>query len=229
MVESGAIRGRPQREQLDAFLRDTSEPLTDAELDRVPVRPSKWTAPLLGECVLGIDPSLTGFAICYSVPGRELVEGEWKTKPSETVRGRMERIDALIRGTLDVVRVQKPGLILIEGYSMGSKGGMAFDRTELGGVLRWKLCELTQCPIIEPAPKSLKKFTTGSGAGTKDEMVSVLARKHDRSFKTNNQADAFALCQLGLALTGQLAPSRDKAERAYLAKLAKSYGLPAPA
>ena len=82
--------------------------------------PAKWVPPLLGECVLGIDPSLTGFAICYSVPGKQLVEGRWSSKPATTVRGRMERYERLIRGVLDVVRAQQPGLILIEGYAFAS-------------------------------------------------------------------------------------------------------------
>lgn len=190
--------------------------------------PAKWVPPLLGECVLGIDPSLTGFAICYSVPGKQLVEGRWSSKPATTVRGRMERYERLIRGTLDVVRAQRPGLILIEGYAFAparDKSGHAADRAELGGILRLQLCQLTDCPIIEPAPASLKKFVTGSGVGSKDIMVSTLARDHRRTFSSDDQADAFALCQLGLALTDQLPPPSTKAERLYLAKLRQSYGL----
>jgi len=191
--------------------------------------PAKWVPPLLGECVLGIDPSLTGFAICYSVPGKQLVEGRWSSKPATTVRGRMERYERLIRGVLDVVRAQQPGLILIEAYAYstagGDKSGHSHDRAELGGILRWKLCELVQCPIIEPAPNSLKKFATGAGTGTKDFMVSTLAKKHQRTFSNNDEADAFALCQLGLALTDQLPPPTTKPERLYLDKLRAGYGL----
>jgi len=189
---------------------------------------TKWVPPLLGECVLGIDPSLTGFAICYSVPGKQLVEGRWSSKPATTVRGRMERYERLIRGVLDVVRAQQPGLILIEGYAFAAAGRAQqghHDRAELGGVLRWKLCELAQCPIIEPAPASLKKFVTGSGVGSKDIMVSTLARDHQRTFSSDDQADAFALCQLGLALTDQLPPPSTKAARIYLDKLRAGYGL----
>lgn len=191
--------------------------------------PAKWLPPLLGECVLGIDPSLTGFAICYSVPGKQLVEGRWSSKPATTVRGRLARYDQLIRGTLDVVRAQRPGLILIEGYAFAparDKSGHAADRAELGGILRLQLCQLTGCPIVEPAPASLKKFVTGSGAGSKDIMVSTLAKVHQRTFSSDDAADAFALCQLGLALTGQLPPPSTKVERLYLDTLRLKYGLP---
>ena len=193
-----------------------------------PEPPTKWVAPLLGECVLGIDPSLTGFAICYSVPGKQLVEGRWASKPASTVRGRMERYERLIRGVLDVVRAQQPGLVLIEGYAFAAAGRAQqghHDRAELGGVLRWRLCELTRCAILEPAPATLKKFVTGSGVGSKDIMVSTLARDHQRTFSSDDEPDAFALCQLGLAHTDQLPPPSTKAARAYLAKLRQGYGL----
>jgi Holliday junction resolvasome RuvABC endonuclease subunit len=190
--------------------------------------PAKWVPPLLGECVLGIDPSLTGFASCLHAPGRELYEGWWPSKPADTVRERIARYEQLIRGTLEVSRAAKPSLVLIEGYAFEPPGKQRghHDRAELGGVLRWRLCELLpHASIIEVAPSSLKKFTTGDGKAPKPFMVSELARKHQRRFTSDDQADAFALVQLGLALTGQLPPPSTKAERLYLDKLRQSYGL----
>lgn len=206
------------------------EPERDLFADDEPL--AKFIPPLLGDCVLGIDPSLTGFAICLHVPARELHEGRWSSKPTDSVRARMARFEQLIRGTLQVATAHKPQLVLIEGYAFEPPGKQRghHDRAELGGVLRWKLCELLPgSAIVEVAPSSLKKFTTGDGKAPKPFMVSELARKHQRRFTTDDQADAFALCQLGLALTGQLPPSTVKAERVYLAALAKSYGLPAAA
>jgi Holliday junction resolvasome RuvABC endonuclease subunit len=203
-----------------------SEPARD--LFDEPLEPAAtWRAPLLGECVLGIDPSLTGFAICYSVPGKALIEGRWASKPCDGVRPRLARYEQLIRGTLEIVLAQQPSLILIEAYAYGARGGMQFDRTELGGVLRLELIRRTEVevPIIEPTPSTLKKFTTGSGLATKDAMVSTLAKKHQRVFRTDDAADAFALCQLGLALTGQVPAPSTKPERLYLAKLRKDFGL----
>ncbi len=185
----------------------------------------KWTPPLLGECVLGIDPSLTGFAVCYSVPGKTLIEGRWSSKPADGVRPRLARYEQLIRGVLEIVLAQRPGLILIESYSYNSQGGMSFDRTEMGGILRLELARRTGCPIIEPAPATLKKFTTGNGKASKELMISELAKTHKRRFANSDEADAYALCQLGLALTGQLPPPSTKPERRYLAQLRKHFGL----
>jgi Holliday junction resolvasome RuvABC endonuclease subunit len=192
-----------------------------------PAAHEKWLAPLLGESVLGIDPSLTGFAICHHVPGRELYEGRWPSKPAKGVRERAERYERLIRGMIQAVVAYKPGLVLIEGYAYaaGAQHGH-HDVIELGGVLRWELCKRTECPVIEVAPTTLKKFTTGDGKAPKPFMVSELARKHQRRFTTDDQADAFALCQLVLALTGQLPPPSTKAERTYLRALCRGYGLP---
>lgn len=189
--------------------------------------PTKWVAPLLGECVLGIDPSLTGFAICMHVPGRALEEHRWPSKPAKGVRERVTRYHGLILGLMQLMPAQQPGLILIEGYaySKGAQHGH-HDVIELGGVLRSELCKRTRCPIIEVAPSTLKKFTTGDGKAPKPFMVSELARKHQRRFTSDDQADAFGLCQLGLALTDQLPPPSTKAARIYLGKLRQSFGLP---
>jgi Holliday junction resolvasome RuvABC endonuclease subunit len=190
----------------------------------------KWVAPLLGESVLGIDPSLTGFATCMHVPGRPLIEGEWKSDPAKCVRDRMARCEQLVRGTLQAATAHHPSLVLIEAYSYGSahRGEQGHhDRLELGGILRWKLCELLpKAAIVEVAPSSLKKFTTGDGKAGKPLIISSLASKFGRRFGTDNAADAFALCQLGLALTGQAPPPSTKAERAYLAALRKLLQLP---
>ncbi len=203
----------------------------------------KWRAPLLGESVLGIDPSLTGFAICYSVPGRELDEGRWSTEPAVTAHERMERYEKLIRGTLEIVLAHKPSLVLIEGYAFeppgaGKQRGTT-HRNELGGVLRWELSKRVQCPIVEVAITSLKKFTTGDGHAKKPAVISAIARLQNRMIKTDDQADAAALCELGLALTGQKPPPRwesptgtppsdGRRERAYLAQLRKGYALKEP-
>jgi Holliday junction resolvasome RuvABC endonuclease subunit len=195
-----------------------------------PAAREKWVAPLLGESVLGIDPSLTGFAICLHVPGRPLIEGEWQSEPAKGVRNRMARCEQLVRGTLQAATAHHPSLVLIEAYSYGSahRGEQGHhDRLELGGILRWKLCELLpQCAIVEVAPASLKKFTTGDGKAGKPLIISALASKHGRRFSTDNASDAFALCQLGLALSGQVPPPSTKPERTYLAGLRKMYGLP---
>jgi Holliday junction resolvasome RuvABC endonuclease subunit len=204
------------------------------DLFAAPAEPAgKWVAPLLGESVLGIDPSMLGFAICYTIPGRPLQEGEWKSEPADGVLARMARCEQLIRGTLQIVSAHKPGLVLIEAYAYNAAhSGQAFDRAELGGILRWELVKRAQCPIVEVAPNSLKKFATGNGGAKKPEMISALTTLQQRRIKTDNQADAAALCELGNALLGYKPPplwvegSNGKKERAYLAALRKGYKLP---
>lgn len=190
-----------------------------------PVR-REWLAPLLGEPVLGIDPSLTGFAICYSEPGKALKDSRWSSKPADGVRDRCARYEQLMRGVLQLVPALHPALVLIEAYAF-SKGEQYghHDIAEFGGVLRTELCKRTTCPIVEVAPNTLKKFTTGDGKASKPLMISELAKKHGRRFASDDAADAFALCQLGLALTGQIPEPSTKAERTYLAGLRKSFGL----
>lgn len=153
--------------------------------------------------VIGIDPSLGGFAIAVGWPGGFVTHTEeHKTRPRPGLRGRMDRIGELVECAMSACAVHRPDLVLVEGYSMGSKGSAITGLAELGGVLRWHLLKLG-IPVVEVAPSRLKKWACGKGNSGKPAVVSALAKRYGREFRSDNEADAFALAMLGLAATGR--------------------------
>jgi crossover junction endodeoxyribonuclease RuvC len=92
---------------------------------------------------------------------------------------------------------------LIEGYSFGSKGASVVSLGEFGGILRMYASGIADCTVEVP-PTVLKKFITGKGNAKKLDVVSSLSAKYAMTFKSDNQADAFGLAQLGRAVLGYM-------------------------
>ncbi len=137
--------------------------------------------------VVGLDLSLTatgvaggGGAFVLCPPGR---------------LGGVERLD-WYDTTLDRVLDGMDPLVVLEGYSMGSKGRAVFNIGELGGVVRLLLWR-GSIPFAEVAPGSLKKFATGKGNDKKDAVL-VAAVRAGYEGDDNNEADAWWLRQMGL-------------------------------
>ena len=172
--------------------------------------------------VLGCDPSLGGFAYALAINGEVTLERRIKSKPAESVRGRIDRYIGIVRQIVEDVRGCEIGTCMIEGYSFGSPkagGRGAIDRAELGGILRLKL--LPHCgEIIEVPPTTLKKFACGRGNADKSEVVSALARRFDRHFTTDDQADAFGLVEMALCFSGWREPV-NKAQAEVIANMRK--------
>jgi len=91
-------------------------------------------------------------------------------------------------------------LVVLEGYSYGSKGRAIFDVGELGGVIRLTLYEHAT-PVAIVAPATLKKFTTGKGNASKDQMLAAAIRRWAFEGDDNNAADAWMLRLMGLGAT----------------------------
>lgn len=139
--------------------------------------------------VVGLDLSLTS-------PGVALMDGHAETwKPRSTG---VERLAAFREWVIDeIVNKTDAQLVVIEGYSFGSRNGG--ERIgEAGGVVRLALRDM-RVPFVEVAPASLKRYATGKGNASKDEVLIAAVKRSDIAFTDNNQADAFWLRQMGLA------------------------------
>lgn len=160
--------------------------------------------------VLAIDPSLAGCAVATAVGGQDAVVQRIKTKPVprvevhgrdpvRDVRGAVHRYRAIADRIATIARRGSSlDLVLIEGYAFVDGNAGELDRIELGGVIRDRLADVA--PIVEVAPATLKKFATGNGRASKDEMIGALASRHMHAFTSNDEADAFALLMLGLCV-----------------------------
>jgi len=149
---------------------------------------------------------LTSLGFAYPSDSGKVVVGTVKPKKL-TGPGRLGYIRDEVAKLLDAAQ---PDLVSYEGYAMGrfAGGGRAFDIGELGGVLKLLVFERSIDLLLVP-PTSLKLFATGSGRADKDDVGKAMARHRGRLFASDDEADAYALLQLGLAFSDGRQRPRD--------------------
>lgn len=135
--------------------------------------------------IVGLDLSLTATGICTAS------RCETVTVKSTGMRRLLDIREQLVdRG------ICAADLVVLEGYSFGSRQSHAHALGELGGHIR--LCLYSaEIPYVDVAPALLKKFATGKGNANKDQMVATAARAGCPA-DDNNAVDAWWLRQLGL-------------------------------
>ena len=85
-------------------------------------------------------------------------------------------------------------VVVIEGYAFG-RPNAAHKSGELGGVVKVALFE-SGLPIAVLPPSSLKKYATGKGGASKDEVLIAAVHRSGMEFADNNEADAWWLWQM---------------------------------
>lgn len=132
--------------------------------------------------VLGIDYSYTCPAVCavrgpdaewfvhYKKEGKPyppLPLVEWSVSHAA---GEVERYVELAEWVLDVVHRTLPALIVLEDYAFSANGRIT-QLSENAGTLKVKLFEhFPEVPLKIVAPSTMKKFATGRGIATKDDI-----------------------------------------------------------
>lgn len=109
----------------------------------------------------------------------------------------MERL-AWIRDRIGQLLGDSKALVILEGYSYGSKGAAVVNIGELGGVVRLMLYE-RGVPTVEIPPACLKKYACGRGNASKEDVLQAGVMRSGRTFADNNACDAWWLHQMGLA------------------------------
>lgn len=137
--------------------------------------------------ILAIDPSLTGTGICHFDGSTETLH--IKSRGCERLRVLRDEI---------VSRTLAADLVVIEGYSYGSKGAAVINIGELGGVIRLAIFE-RRIPLVDIPPACLKRYATGRGNASKDDVLQAGVMRSGRIFADNNCCDAFWLHQMALA------------------------------
>lgn len=133
--------------------------------------------------------------------------------PPETIKtgdlAGAERLDYIYDEVAKRLTVEKPGFCLLEGYAFAGRG--AHQLGEAGGIIRLALFH-GRVPFSVVAPKSLKKWFTGSGGANKDRMIAeakLRLRGDAASITDEHQADATALRWLALEALGEPTPMGD--------------------
>lgn len=170
--------------------------------------------------VIGIDPSLTGLAICVYLSDERFYVNRFTSTPPEGpgLASRFARYDAFVKELMRFVETVPPPVkaILIEGYSFASTGRVIV-LAEFGGVFRRELLGCPIRPIVEVPPSTLKLFALGKGGGKGADKLAVclaLQKRYGVSFSTNDEYDAYALARLGACCYGMEEPATDFQRRA---------------
>lgn len=176
--------------------------------------------------VIGIDPSLTGTAICALDRDQCTIEKLITLCPKKGMVG-INRLAWIARSTIRIISSicdnrDKSHEIFIEGFAFGASGRGIFDLGELGGILRLMLAEKFG-GYYEIPPTSLKKFICGKGNAKKQIMIEQTYRKYGKGSEIltdDNQTDAFGLARMGIAfLQNKKDPSAVKLTQVELAAI----------
>lgn len=100
-----------------------------------------------------------------------------------------------------VSELQENDVICIEGFSYGSRGkGISFQ-FGLGHALRIEMFKQKH-NYIDVAPSQVKKFATGKGNTSKDNMILPIYKKWNYENDSDNIRDAYVLAQIARAISG---------------------------
>lgn len=149
--------------------------------------------------IVGLDLSLTSTGIAYQ-DDDEVHTHAIKSKLHDTPRLIEIREQILAVVLFPFVA----DLVVIEGYSYGSPAGAtrAHAIGELGGVIKLALHEHgIPCALIPP--KLLKKYATDRGNASKVEMLTAAVKRSGIEFRTDDEADAWWLREMGCARFGE--------------------------
>lgn len=152
-------------------------------------------------CWIGIDPSYSGYGLVRLHEDDTYDAQLLRFSPKEAGKGAV-RLDAVFR-TLqgkfkEIASCFDTQVIALEGYAMNAKFGREMAG-ELGGLTRLlALREFKKAPVIVP-PFSLKKFVTGGGPASKDQIRAAVEEKWGEKIKSHDIADAYGLARLAKA------------------------------
>ena len=178
--------------------------------------------------VLGIDQSLKSTGLCLvdssgKILSRKIIEIDktdvkkeidkrFEVHKNETVK-KVSMCEYVVKQITDFIRVEEPDVIIIEGLAFGIKG----DATRTLGALQFMIISdimsgffhmspnRAEESIEIVAPTSLKKFATGKGSGSKEDLFEALPDEVKDDFskfpKTRGRydlTDAYWLSQWGV-------------------------------
>ncbi len=169
-----------------------------------------YTASIVSRMLtLGVDQSAQNSGICILDDKGNIVALQRITPPSGLTDS--ERLQ-YIRDGLQAVVVKHPGISLgaMEGYSYGSIN-KKYVLGEIGGTVKLVLAD-NHIPLMEVAPKQLKKFATGHGSADKDQVQISIKAKWGEDITQNDESDAYVLARIAYTSLQQNSSHRSELE-----------------
>jgi crossover junction endodeoxyribonuclease RuvC len=150
--------------------------------------------------IVGLDLSLssTGFC-CISPEGfrLETIKSKSQTKQA-TLSNKIERAHLIVADIIYEVAISSPpDKIYIEAPIVLSHGGSVLDLTRLFHLTTYGLWNLG-FKIITVQPTVLKKFVTGKGNASKEDMIMAFVKERTgHEAKSDDEVDAYWLARMG--------------------------------
>ncbi len=174
--------------------------------------------------VIGLDLSLTSSGVCDFAGNTSLVETTGKK--DATLDQRHARLTRILTDIRLAAHPTPTDLVVIEAPSYASGGGSAWDRAGLW----WLVVSFFKDsgnPVLIVPPKTAKKYATGNGDAPKESICKELYKRFGVDIDSNDEADAYMMRAVGLALLGRPLADMPAANRAALDKLTLPEGLAA--
>jgi crossover junction endodeoxyribonuclease RuvC len=158
--------------------------------------------------VIGLDLSLTGTGIASSAGWVGTITS--KGKADATLDHRHSRLHNL---RLDIALHipsghTRPALIVVEAPAYDSRTGHQHDRSGLWWlVVDWlsnsELADGWGYRVVEITTGGVKKYATGKGNASKDQVLAAVVRRYPTiEVRNNNEADALVLAAMGARALG---------------------------
>lgn len=150
-----------------------------------------------GPVFLGIDPSLTGFAVTALTNDSKYVSRLYKS----THRGVDRLMDISLWLSYMTENLYDKGFsiqdVAIEGTVVASHSAVALG--ELSGTVRVALFHAVKGPgryPLQVPPTMVKKYATDKGNAKKNEVMLAVYKKWGVEFSDDNMADSFVLANI---------------------------------
>lgn len=152
--------------------------------------------------VAGIDYSYTSPAICIydtespltfknlllfntnDIKKTHGVYGNIIIAPIQEYANQETRFRNLSIWAINILSHYKVDKVILEGYSLGSKGGLVFQIAENTSLLKQAL-DLHNIPFVTPSPSTVKKAFSGKGNADKGLMIETFKSKFDIDLYTH--------------------------------------------
>lgn len=95
-----------------------------------------------------------------------------------------------------------PTIAVIEGIAFMARNTASLAQLAALNYMTRSLVYNYRTPFVIVAPTSLKKYITGSGVAEKGTLMMEIYKRYGVTIRDNNEADAYGLAQIGLALNG---------------------------
>jgi Holliday junction resolvasome RuvABC endonuclease subunit len=153
--------------------------------------------------VAGVDPATSTTGVAH-VDGTLTTITAPKVRRRVDVNVRAERLEGLRLALAAALGIPhpRPSLVVIEGYSLGGARGYAAAHLAEAGCIARLVGHNLGATLLEVPPSTLHLYATGDGHASKDLMVAS-ARAHGGQPTNPDEADAWWLRRIGLAVLGQ--------------------------